>query len=210
MQGSTKNFTAPRKHAAAEVPDDGAQDTLGLTLEPRDALTPWGFVAVAAHGPVDGFEPGPIDDDTITAVWKAVEDWEHLGMDVVWDTLDGKEEALKALAEGIRGLTTDPFYCVSPQSTYPIEHFDLEAELRDKLEQLIEKAVAKQAQDAVAVTPQGDAWFINPRMAVVNYQASEVGADGATYRTNSMALLKYVEDGWKLNLLSNFIWVSDD
>ena len=180
---------------------------LDLRFEDQGRLEPWGFFAVAAHGPFDAELTGPPGAEVDQAVWEAVKTWENLYQNYDFSTLQGRTPEVDALAKAINGVSTDPFYCVEPERTYPIAHIDVVTELEERLKETISKDIVHKQGAETKVTPQGKAFFINSALVVVTYQTSAALTSGSTLETNSMAILKqdYQTGKWQMNVISNLL-----
>lgn len=190
----------------ATVVGDLGPGELGLALDHEDRPTPWGFFAVATHGPFDSYTGAPVDSAVTQAVWKAVEDWENLTKPYDLSTLEGKDQELQQIADAINGITTNPFFCIEPESTYRIDHVNTVSQMKDRVNQAIQKGVVRKQGATNEVTPHGEPWYINPMLAVANYQTRVAGSGGKTLCTNSMAVLKEISGAWKLNVITNMVY----
>lgn len=178
-----------------------------LDLEAPDSVAPWGFVAVAA------FTPGPeaeaaaspaLESSDVDAIWKLVETFHNFAADV--EIKDTPDAALMArLTKDIQGVTTDPFYCVVPGSTYPITHAGVQQEVTNAFQSLF-NANLYNPRSKVQVIQRDSPWLVSPTIAVVTYRTKAVDDPNEQLESKSFAVLFKQYGNWKLNILTSDVF----
>lgn len=181
-----------------------------LDLEAPDEVAPWGFMAVAA------FTPGPeaqassqdamrLDAGDITAIWKVINEYHNLAAGMEIKSVADSQPAILKLTKGIQALTTDPFYCVLPNDTYPITHAGVQQEVERVLQQFFDADLFK-PKSKVTITPRDSPWLVGPVIAAVTYRAEAMDDPALGLQTKSFAMLFKQYGNWKINIISSDVF----
>lgn len=178
-----------------------------LELEAPDSVAPWGFVAVAAFTPGPGAEASTdaaLEAQDIEAIWKLVETFHNFAANVeIKETPDA--ELMAKLTKDVQSVTTDPFYCVVPGSTYPITHAGVQQEITNAFQSLF-NANLYSPRSKVQVIQRDSPWLVSPTIAVVTYRTQAVDDPNEQLESKSFAVLFKQYGNWKLNILTSDVF----
>lgn len=176
-----------------------------LDLEAPDVVAPWGFMAVAA------FTPGPENEasqssalasEDISAIWKVVETYSNFAANVEVKSIADSGPAIAEITKGIQSVTTDPFYCVLPNDTYPITHATVQQQVESVFQDFFDAKVYK-PKSSVKIIQRDSPWLVGPQIAAVTYRTQALDDAAEQLESKSFAVLFKQYGAWKLNILTS-------